>query len=84
MQCFVPFYSSYHLDGYKRAACFSLIVFLMSCGFECSVSFLMVPLIGLQCVVVVFPDHTHLPFEANISPLVNVKHFYLLLLQLFS
>ena len=24
--------------------------------------FLMVPWVGLQCVIVVFPDHTHLPF----------------------
>ena len=25
--------------------------------------FLTVPLVGLQCVIVVFPDHTHLLFE---------------------
>ena len=25
--------------------------------------FLTVPWIGLPCVIVVFPDHTHLPFE---------------------
>ena len=24
--------------------------------------FLTVPWVGLQCVIVVFPDHTHLPF----------------------
>ena len=38
LQCFVPFYFSYHLDGYTRAACFTLVVLLMSCDFECSVS----------------------------------------------
>ena len=26
------------------------------------------PWVGLQFVIVVFPDHTHLPFEANFSP----------------
>ena len=25
--------------------------------------FLWAPLVDLQCVIVVFPDHTHLPFE---------------------
>ena len=29
--------------------------------------FLKVSLVGLQCVIVVFPDHTHLPFNAIIS-----------------
>ena len=28
---------------------------------------LYVPLVGLQCVIVVFPDHTHLRFAANPS-----------------
>ena len=27
--------------------------------------FLMVPLFGLQCIIVVFPDHTHLLYEQN-------------------
>ena len=27
--------------------------------------FLMVPWVGLQCVIVVFPDHTHLLFCVN-------------------
>ena len=29
--------------------------------------FLMVPLVGLQCVIVLFPDQTHLPFNNAIS-----------------
>ena len=28
--------------------------------------FLTVPLADLQCVVVVFPDHTHLHFDRNV------------------
>ena len=27
--------------------------------------FLIVPLVGLQCVIVVFPDHTHLLFDCR-------------------
>ena len=27
--------------------------------------FLTVPWVGLQCVIVVFPDHTYLPFVRN-------------------
>ena len=34
----------------------------MSCDCYPSVLFLMVPWIGLQCVIVVFPDNTHLLF----------------------
>ena len=43
-----------------RADCFAFIVFWMSCQF-----FLMVPWVGLQFVIVVFPDHTHLLFEPS-------------------
>ena len=49
----------------KRAGCFAFIDFQGSCYCLCSGTlplFLMVPLIGLQRVVVVFPDHAHLPF----------------------
>ena len=34
-----------------------------------------VPRIGLQYVIVVFPDHTHLLFEANISTVINFTTF---------
>ena len=37
-----------------RARCFTLIVFLVSCDYWCS--------LALQCVIVVYPDHTHLLF----------------------
>ena len=33
--------------------------------------FLTVPWVGLQCVIAVFPDHTHLLFEVNISSMVS-------------
>ena len=42
------------------------LVALLKLSFLCLVSvnvlwlFLMVPRVGLQCVIVVFPDHTHL------------------------
>ena len=37
------------------------MVLQMSCYCICSVT-LMVPWVGLRCVIVVFPDHTHLLF----------------------
>ena len=50
--------------GEDRAGLFTLIVLLMSCDCSCYVIsvFLAVPWFGLQCVIVVFPDHTHLLF----------------------
>ena len=29
--------------------------------------FLMVPCVGLQCVIVIFPDHTHLLYQPKIN-----------------
>ena len=53
-----------HLDGKERADCFTLIVFLISSWCFVAVSvlwlFLAVSWVGLQCVIVVFPDLTHL------------------------
>ena len=46
------------------------LVALLLLSYRCIVTvnvlwlFLMVPLVGLQCVMVVFPDHTHLLFFA--------------------
>ena len=48
----------YRLDEEERVGCFALIVL-------CLVSvnvlwlFLTVPWVGLRCVIVVFPEHTH-------------------------
>ena len=37
-----------------------IIVLLVSCGIKALCLFLTVPWFGLQFVIVVFPDHTHL------------------------
>ena len=42
--------------------CFAIIVLHMYCHYKCSVA---VSLVGLQCVIVVFPDHTHLLFNGK-------------------
>ena len=34
-----------------------------------------VPLIGLQLVIVVFPDHTHLLFESRVITVINLQSF---------
>ena len=49
-----------HLDEEERNGCFTLIDFLMSCDFIVLRLFLTVLCVGLQSVIVVFPDHTHL------------------------
>ena len=33
------------------------------------------PCFGVQCVIVVFPDHTHY-FQANMSPLIHAVQIY--------
>ena len=39
------------------------VVLLRYCYYKCSAAlFLKVPWVGLQCVIVIFPDHTHLLF----------------------
>ena len=51
-----------NLDEEERTGCFAYTVIWMSC---CLVAvnvlwlFLTVPWVGLQCAIVVFPDHTH-------------------------
>ena len=40
-------------------------VFLVSCGCYVLFLFLTVPWVGLQCVIVAFPAHTHLMFKAQ-------------------
>ena len=48
-----------YLDEEERAGCFAFIVFWMSCHCKCPVALPHgVPWVGLQCVIVVFPDHT--------------------------
>ena len=61
MHDFVSFLVS-NLDKEERAGCF---VFLMSCYCYALWLFLMVMWVGLQCVIVVFPDHTRLLFDPD-------------------
>ena len=49
------------------AGCLVFIVLQMYCYYKCSVAFLTVPWVGLQCVIVVFSDHTHLCFKKNVQ-----------------
>ena len=37
--------------------------------------FLMLPWVGLQCVIVVFPDHTHLLFDRQMHKKTKAKYF---------
>ena len=52
-----------HLDGEERAGFFTSIVFLMLLLVFCGSYF---RLVGLQCVIVVTPDHTRLLFNNSI------------------
>ena len=56
----VSFLFCNHLEEEEGAGCFAFIVLRMSRYHNCSLLFLTVPWDGLQCVLVVFPDHTHL------------------------
>ena len=42
--------------------CLTLIVLQTSCDCRCSVAFFTVPWAGLQCVIVIFCDHTQILF----------------------
>ena len=59
---FMSFLVCNHLDEEERVGCFAFIVFLMP-SVNVLWLFLMVPWVGLQFVIVVFPDHTHLLFH---------------------
>ena len=55
-----PFwFCNHHLDKEERTGCFAFFVFRMSCYCIVLWLFLTVPWICLQCLIVVFPDHTH-------------------------
>ena len=66
-----------HLDKEERDGCFASIVFLMSCDCKYFVALPHGHYVGIQCVIVVFPDPTHLLFTCtNCSPciLLLFKH----------
>ena len=52
----------HHLSREEKAGCFALIVFMVPCGYWCSVAFPHGDIVWSAVVIVVFPDHTHLLF----------------------
>ena len=54
-------HSSLHHEKKDRAGCFAFNVLQMSCYCKCSVA-LPHGAVGWSAVIVVFPDHTDLPF----------------------
>ena len=63
IQCLVSCLALNHLDEEERAGYFTLIVFLMFCDcYSVLCVFLTLPWVDLQCVIVIFPDQTHLLF----------------------
>ena len=59
-----PFKFCNRLEGEERekVGCYAIIVLQVYCYYKCYVAHPQVPWVGLQCVIVVFPDHTHLLF----------------------
>ena len=70
----------------KKAGCFAFIVLQCIVIINVMCRFLTVPWVGVQGVIVVFPDHTHLLFSIVERRLRNVRVYvfslYSLLLQL--
>ena len=63
MHYLVPFLVCNHVE--KRAVCFTLVFLLMSCDCNCSAALPHGAMCwSAVCVIVVFPDHTHLPAES--------------------
>ena len=58
-------YSSFAIILKRKRKLVALLLLSYSCIVTINVLwlFLMVPRVGLQCVIVVFPDHTHLLSE---------------------
>ena len=67
-----PFLFCNHFEEEERACCFALLF----CGCLVTVNvlwlFLAVPWVCLRCVIVVFPDHTHLLFNKLTSWLYSI------------
>ena len=60
-----PFSFCNHIEEKEEAGCFAIIVLQMYCYKNVMRLFLNVRWVGLQCVIVVLPDHTHLLFGCN-------------------
>ena len=57
MHYFVSILVCSHIEEEEKAGCFAIIVLQIYCYCKCSVLWF-----GLQCAIVVFPDHTHFLF----------------------
>ena len=53
---------SLHHKEEDRAECFAFIILWMSCYCKHSMFFLRASWAGLQCAIVLFPDHSHVHF----------------------
>ena len=58
-----PFEFCNHLEEEEKTGCLAFIVLQMYFSIYVLWLFLMVPWVGLQCVIVVFRFHTHLLFD---------------------
>ena len=58
-----PFYFCNHLEEEERAGCLAFIVLQCLVTVNILWLFLMVPRVCLQYMIVVFPDHIHLPLH---------------------
>ena len=56
------YFMSFHLDEEEKSGCFAVIAFGCLVSVNVLWLFLMSPWVGLQFVIVVFPDHTHFTF----------------------
>ena len=59
MHYIVSFLVCNHYEEEERAGCLAFVVIRMSCYCICSVVLPYGAEIGLQCVIVVFPEHTN-------------------------
>ena len=69
-----PFQFCNHLDEEERAGCFVLIVFLVIITVNIMWLFLTMPWVGLQCVILAFPDHTHFLSHNQVNGLRTEDH----------
>ena len=77
--------SSFAIILKRKRELFALLLLSFRCLVTVNVLwlFLMVPLVGLQCVIVVFPDHSHLLFAKGHCRLKHCVNKYSTL-KLFS
>ena len=69
--------SSFAITLKRRMELIALLLLSYGCLVTVNVLWLLltVPCVGLQCVIVVFPDHTHLLFQSMLKVMINIiKH----------